>query len=53
MQEKDQRNLLQESSQAEKAAELKRPNEAGTFYISGVVRIHDPNSKETILETRS
>lgn len=30
-----------------------KPNEAGKLYIDGVVKIHDPNTKEVYLETRA
>lgn len=29
-----------------------RPQESGSFYVLGFVRIHDPNNKEVFVETR-
>lgn len=29
-----------------------RPQESGSFHVSGFVRIHDPNNKEVFVETR-
>jgi len=31
----------------------KKPNESGTLVISGMVKIHDPNSKQVFVETRA
>lgn len=30
----------------------KRPNESGSLRIDSFVKIHDPNTKEVIVETR-
>lgn len=31
----------------------KRPNETGTISVTGFVKIFDPNSKQTFVETRT
>jgi len=30
----------------------RRPQESGSFHVSGFVRIHDPNTQEVLVETR-
>jgi hypothetical protein len=30
-----------------------RPNESGSFYIDGICRIFDPNTKEILVEIRA
>lgn len=35
------------------SVEQSRPNESGSFHIDAVIKIWDPNTNETILETRA
>jgi hypothetical protein len=35
------------------SAQPKRPNETGSISVSGFVKIFDPKTKETFVETRS
>ena len=39
--------------QQEKNSQPKRPNEQGSFSVTGFVKIFDPKTKETFVETRA
>jgi len=51
MMQKDQPNK-QETNSAP-LAQPKRPNETGSVSVSGFVKIFDPKTKETFVETRA
>jgi hypothetical protein len=45
---------MEENKQSQPAVSPEsRPNERGSFAVMGHVKIFDPNTKETIVETRA
>jgi hypothetical protein len=49
----DQQKNSQPTEQTNRVNSAPRPNESGSVAISAFLRITDPNSKKTILETRA
>lgn len=53
MQEQDKIQInTQPTIGADRGTTESRPNENGSLYLTGFVKIHDPNSNVTFLETR-
>ena len=43
----------QQAQAQQQTKPVRKPNEMGGFDISGVVKIHDPNTNETFVEVRA
>ena len=44
--------MTQNTTQQQPKPQEKKPNDAGLISVEGHVRIFDPNTKKTIVETR-
>jgi len=51
MMQKDQ--PIKQQTNSVPQAQLKRPNETGSVSVTGFVKIFDPKTKETFVETRA
>lgn len=49
----DNKQNQQPAPQPSQPQTRRKPNEVGGIAVSGFVKIFDPNTKETILETRA